>query len=94
MKVYTYSEARQQLAELLKRAGREGQVEIRRRDGQSFVVRPSPQGGSPLDVPGVDSGLSRDTIVELVRDSRRSTERFIRGIPASKKSERRKGTAQ
>ncbi len=59
MRVYSYSKARQQLAELLNRARREGQVEIRRRDGQSFVVRPTKGAGSPLDMPGVDTGLSR-----------------------------------
>jgi hypothetical protein len=77
MKVYSYSEARQQLAELLNRARREGQVEIRRRDGQAFIVRPTARAGSPLDVPGVASNLSRLEIVELVRQSRRSTERFL-----------------
>jgi hypothetical protein len=76
MKIYTYSEARQQLAELLSCARREGQVEIRRRDGQSFLVQPAPPRGSPLDVPAVESGLSRAAIVELVRDSRKSTERL------------------
>ncbi len=79
MKVYSYSEARQQLAELLNRARREGQVEIRRRDGQTFVVRPTATVGSPLDVPGVETDLSREEVVELVRESRRSTERFLKG---------------
>jgi prevent-host-death family protein len=77
MKVYTYSEARQRLAELLNRAGREGQVEIRRRDGQVFVVRPIARAGSPLDVPGVDTDLSREELLGLVRQSRRSTLRFL-----------------
>ena len=75
MKVYSYSEARQQLAELLNRAGREGQVEIRRRDGQVFVVRPTGSADSPLDVPGVDTDLSREEVVGLVRESRRVTGR-------------------
>ena len=79
MKVYSYSEARQQLAELLNRARREGQVEIRRRDGQIFVVRPTASAGSPLDVPGANTDLSRDEVVGLVRESRRSTERFLKG---------------
>jgi prevent-host-death family protein len=78
MKTYTYSEARQQLAELLNRARRDGQVEIRRRDGQTFVVQPVAKTGSPLNVPGVDSGLSREDIVKLVRESRRSSARFIK----------------
>ena len=78
MKIYSYSEARQQLAELLNRAKREGQVEIRRRDGQVFVVRPTASAGSPLDVPGADTNISREEIVALVRESRRSTKRFGR----------------
>jgi len=77
MKVYSYSEARQQLAELLNRAGREGEVEIRRRDGQAFRVRRTIQDTSPLDVPGTNAGLSRAEIVGLVRASRRSTERLL-----------------
>jgi len=78
MKVYSYSEARQQLSEVLNRARREGEVEIRRRDGQVFIVRPTAGTGSPLDVPGVSADLSRDEIVGLVRESRRSTERFLK----------------
>lgn len=78
MRVYSYSEARQRLAELLNRARQEGQVEIRRRDGQRFVVRPNQNPRSPLDVPGVDAGLSRREIVGLVRESRRSAERLIK----------------
>jgi prevent-host-death family protein len=78
MRVYSYSQARQQLAELLDRARREGQAEIRRRGGQRFVVRPAPVAGSPLDVRGVDARLSRREIVGLVRESRRSAARLIR----------------
>ncbi len=79
MKVYTFSEARQQLAALLNQAGREGQVRIRRRDGQEFVVQPAaPSTGSPLDVPGLDLDLAAGDIVRLVRESRRSTERLLR----------------
>ena len=85
MKVYSYSDARQQLAELLSRARQEGQVEIRRRDGQAFIIRPTATAGSPLDVPGVDSDLSREEVVGLVRESRRSTERFLKGRTPPKK---------
>lgn len=79
MKMYTFSEARQQLATLLNQARREGQVRIRRRDGQEFVVQPATAStGSPLDVPGLDLNLAVGDIVELIRESRRSTERFLR----------------
>ena len=96
MKVYSYSEARQRFAEVLNRARREGEVEIRRRDGQVFIVRPTASAGSPLDVPGVSTDLSRGEIVGLVRESRRSTERFLKRMtppeprlqPARKKRER------
>lgn len=85
MKVYSYSEARQRLAEVLNRSRREGEVEIRRRDGQVFVVRPAAIAGSPLDVPGVSAGLSCGEIVGLVRAGRRSGGRFFKAGKSSNK---------
>lgn len=85
MKVYSYSEARQRFAEVLRQARREGQVQIRRRDGQVFVVQPARASGSPLDVPGIDSAVTKTEIVALVRESRRSTERLLRGSPANRR---------
>lgn len=89
MKVYSYSEARQQLSQLLNRANREGQVEIRRRNGQTFFVRPAIQKGSPLDVPGVNAKISRAEIVALVRESRRSAARFLSNAHSSRNRLRR-----
>jgi antitoxin (DNA-binding transcriptional repressor) of toxin-antitoxin stability system len=40
MKLYTYSTARQRLAELLEEASREGEVQIRRQDGRVYAVTP------------------------------------------------------
>jgi hypothetical protein len=74
MKVYTYSEARQRLAALLEKARREGSVRILRRDGQVFVVHPQAASGSPLDVGGVNLGLTREEIVDLVREGRKRVE--------------------
>ena len=70
MKVYTYSEARQNLASILEQARREGAVHIRRRDGQLFVLRPEVGARSPLDVAGIDVGISADEIVAFVREGR------------------------
>jgi hypothetical protein len=70
MKVYTYSEARQRLARLLDEVRDEGEVRIKRRDGAEFAVRRVPSGGSPLDVPGVDTGLDREEILAAIRESR------------------------
>lgn len=69
--VYTYSEARQKLASLFDRAAIEGEVRVKRRDGQVFVIRPLISTSSPLDVPGVDLALSAEEIVQLIRESRR-----------------------
>lgn len=71
MKVYTYSEARQRLASLLDQALREGSVRIRRRDGETFVLKPEKPTGSPLDVKSLDLNLSREEIVGFVREGRR-----------------------
>lgn len=70
MKVYTYSEARQRLAHLLDEAREAGEVRIKRRDGSEYTLRPVPPGGSPLDVPGVDTDLERDEILAAIRESR------------------------
>jgi len=71
MKVYTYSEARQQLASLLEQARREGAVRIRRQDGQSFILTPEQPCGSPSDVEGIDLDVTTDEIVAFVREGRR-----------------------
>jgi len=71
MRVYTYSEARQRLASLLKQAVEEGEVRIKRRDGQVFVIRPEPGIASPLDVEGVDLGVTTAEVVQFIRESRR-----------------------
>ena len=70
MKVYTYSEARQKLARLLDEARKGGEIRIKRRDGSEFAVRPIRPGRSPLDVPGVDTGLTREEILTAIRESR------------------------
>lgn len=73
MKVYTYSQARQELAKLLDDARKEGQVQIKRRDGQTFVIKPIKKQKSPLDIKGVDTGLKLKDINKAVRESRERT---------------------
>lgn len=69
--VYTYSEARQNLASLLEKAIREGEVRIRRKDGQIFVITPEETGGSPLDVKGIELDLTQEEIVEFIHEGRK-----------------------
>jgi hypothetical protein len=81
VKTYTYSEARQRLATLLDQARQEGQVQIRRQDGSTFVLQPVPASRSPLDVPGVSSALRPGELVALVREEReRSGERILAAL--------------
>ena len=70
MRVYTYSEARRNLASILKIAQCDGAVRIRRNDGRSFILRPESSGVSSLDVDGVDLGVAGTEIVELIREGR------------------------
>jgi antitoxin (DNA-binding transcriptional repressor) of toxin-antitoxin stability system len=72
MNTYTFTEARQKLASLLEQAARSGEVRIKRRDGQVFVIRPQKRKGSPLDVSGVDLNLTRDEILKSIQESRRT----------------------
>ncbi len=70
MKVFTYSEARQNLSKLLKIAQRE-EVEIRRRDGAIFsLVSKKEDEKSPFDVPGIKTKASTQDILDAVRESR------------------------
>ncbi len=71
MRTYTYSEARRKLASLLDRAAEEGEVRIKRRDGQTFVIKPDEGKGSPLDVEDVDLGVTTEEIVKIVQEGRR-----------------------
>ena len=70
MRVYTYSEARQNFASVLEVAQRDGAIRIRRKDGRSFVLQPESSGTSPLDVEGVEFGVSGAEIVEMIREGR------------------------
>lgn len=72
MIVYTYSEARQKLAELLDDAANEGEVKIRRKDGRVFVVRPERREGSPLDTPSIDLEMTAEEIVQFIQEGRRA----------------------
>ena len=71
--VFTYSEARQNLASLLEKALQEGEVRVRRKDGQIFLIVPEVTQGSPLDVEGVDLDLTSEEIVEFIHEGRKFT---------------------
>jgi len=71
MKIYTYSEAREKLATILEESKTE-EVIIRRRKGDMFAIVPRPGRArrSPFDVPGLGQRVSRQEILEAIRESR------------------------
>jgi antitoxin Phd len=86
MKLYTYSTARQRLAEVLEEASRQGEVQIRRQDGRVYAVTPVAEStqspfanvtGRPVDVTSKD-------LLQAVRD-----EGWVRGTRALRSARRR-----
>jgi hypothetical protein len=70
MKIYTYSQAREKLADILEESKSE-EVVIRRRKGDMFSIAPkSPRLRSPFDVPSLRKGITRKEILEAIRESR------------------------
>ncbi len=72
MKVYTYSEARQHLADVLNIARNE-EVIIKRRGGETFSIIFRKSKKSPFDVQGIQTKATTKDVLEALRESR---ERF------------------
>ncbi len=70
MREYSFTEARQHFASLLEEAKKEGAVCIKKRDGESFYLKPVVPKKSPLDIKGVDLEISSKEIVDIVREGR------------------------
>lgn len=71
MATYKFSEARQNLASILEKAAKEGEVKILRKDGMIFVLKPEKSTKSPLDVKGLSTTVSKEEILDAILDSRR-----------------------
>ena len=69
MKVYTYSEARQRLSDVLNTARTE-EVVIKRRGGETFSIIFRENKKSPFDVPGIQTKATTKDILSAARESR------------------------
>jgi hypothetical protein len=69
MKVYTYTQAREHLAEVLEEARRQ-EVVIRRRNGDQFSIALRSHGPSPFDVDPVNTRATTQDILDAIRESR------------------------
>lgn len=67
MNVVSYSEARDNLAEVLDRVSTHGPVKIRRPDDREYVILASGANASPAEIDGVDTDFTAEEIVRLVR---------------------------
>ena len=70
MQVYTYSEARQKLAIVLEQDEDTGKVLIQRKDGRTFALVPEKIASSPLYVPLIKARITKQEIVDIVREGR------------------------
>ena len=73
MKLYTYSDARQQFASVLDTASREGKVLIQKRDGSLFSLVPEPESKSPFDVEGIATNVKTSEIISILGKERERT---------------------
>jgi len=70
MKQFNFTEARNNFAFVLDTAKKEGAICIAKRDGEVFYLTPASSKKSPLDIEGVNLGLSSDEIVSYVNEAR------------------------
>lgn len=70
MTVYTFSQARQNFASVLNKARNEGEVLVKRKDGQLFVIKPERLKKSPLAVKGIAPFISTKELVDVIREQR------------------------
>jgi prevent-host-death family protein len=67
---YSFTEARQHFASILDEAKKEGVVCIKKKNGETFYIRPATSNKSPLDVKGIDLNVTSDEIVDIIRSGR------------------------
>jgi hypothetical protein len=97
MKLYTYSTARQRLAEVLEEASRQGEVQIRRQDGRVYTVtpvgKPAPSPFAKVTGRAVRGVTSKDLLRVAREDGWARGERGLRSARArgSRLDKRRTG---
>ena len=88
MRVYNYSEARQNFTTVLNTALKE-EVIITRKDGSRFKIVPikrdKKDGKSPLEeIKGVKVNISTKGLIEIIKEGREGQDFFVEKSPASK----------
>ena len=76
MKEYSFTEALQNFASILDEARKVGVVCVKKRDGESFYIKPVIPKKSPLDIKEVNLGVSSSEIVDIIREGREERHHF------------------
>jgi len=87
MRVYNYSEARQNFTTVLNTALKE-EVIIARKDGSRFKIVPikinKKDKKSPLEgIKGVKANITTDELVEIIREGREGRDYFLKKYPVA-----------
>ena len=77
MKIFKYSEARQNFSMVLNTALKE-EVIITRKDGNRFKLVPINKKAkkSPFDIEGIDTDITTQEIIEIIRECREGSDYF------------------
>jgi antitoxin (DNA-binding transcriptional repressor) of toxin-antitoxin stability system len=77
MKIFKYSEARQNFSTVLNTALKE-EVIITRKDGNQFKLTPinKKQKKSPFDIEGIDTDITTKEIIDVIRECREGSDYF------------------
>jgi len=68
--IYSYEKARKSFDRVFKQATLDGKVAIRK-DDELYILMPVSKKASPLDIEGIDLGLSSKEIIEFVHEGRK-----------------------
>ncbi|MFO7890041.1 MAG: type II toxin-antitoxin system Phd/YefM family antitoxin [bacterium] len=71
MEKYTFTQARQNFASVLKKVKTDGEVIIQKRNGSTFIIKSYHPNKSPLNVKGIDVDVSSSEIVDIIQETRR-----------------------
>lgn len=67
---YSYEKAKKSFDLVFKKAAIDGKVAIRK-DNELYILMPASKDTSPLDIEGVDMGISSEDIVQFIHESRK-----------------------
>jgi len=70
MLIYSYSDAQQNFTEILNKVKEEHEVLIQEENGACFVIKLLLKKKTDYNLPSIDLDLSRDEIVNFIRETR------------------------